>query len=32
MEELVYDEVTQTWMTQESLDKLKKEREKKEEK
>lgn len=31
MEELVYDEVTQTWMTQATLDKLKKERENKKE-
>lgn len=32
MEQLVYDEVTKTWMTQASLDKLKKEREQKENK
>lgn len=32
MEQLVYDEVTKTWMTQSSLDKLKKEREQKENK
>jgi hypothetical protein len=32
MEVLVYDEVTKAWMTQASLDKLKKEREQKENK
>ena len=32
MEQLVYDEVTKTWMTQANLDKLKKEREQKENK
>lgn len=32
MEQLVYDEVTKTWMTQASLDELKKEREQKENK
>ena len=31
-EQLVFDQVTKTWMTQSSLDKLKKEREQKENK